>query len=30
MEVGAQEWVFDECRKIGEIKFDYLEKGDTM
>ena len=29
-EVGPQEWVFEEARKIGNISFDFAEKGDGM
>ena len=28
--VGPQEWVFNENRDIGNIAFDYLEKGNPM
>ena len=27
-EHGPQEWVFEEIRKIGDIRFKYAEKGD--
>ena len=29
-EVGPQQWVFEEERKIGTISFDFAEKGDQM
>ena len=29
-EVGPQEWLFEQNRKIGSINFDFLEKGDSM
>lgn len=27
---APQEWIFEECRKIGKIKFDYSEKSGAM
>jgi len=29
-EVGPQQWVFDETKKVGTISFDFSEKGDPM
>lgn len=29
-EVGPQRWVFDENRKVGQMKFNYLEKGEAV
>ena len=29
-EVGPQEWVFEETKKVGTISFDFAEKGDPM
>ena len=29
-EVGPQEWVFNESRKIGTIEFEFAEKGEPM
>ena len=29
-EVGPQQWVFEEAKKIGNISFDFAEKGDGM
>ena len=29
-EVGPQEWVFEETKKVGSIAFDYAEKEDPM
>ena len=26
-EVGPQEFVYEECQKIGKLKFDFLDKG---
>jgi insulysin len=26
-ELGPQQFVFDECQKIGNLKFEFLEKG---
>ena len=30
VEVGPQEFVFKECQTIGEIKFDYADKGSAI
>jgi secreted Zn-dependent insulinase-like peptidase len=27
---GAQEWVFEEKKKIGQMQFEFLEKGDPI
>lgn len=29
-EVGPQQWVHDETKKVGTISFDFAEKGDPM
>ena len=29
-EVGPQQWVFEETKKVGTISFDFAEKGDPM
>ena len=29
-EVGPQEWVFEESKRVGTISFDFAEKGDPM
>jgi insulysin len=29
-EVGPQEWVFQECHKVGNLAFKFLEKGQPI
>ena len=30
METGPQDYVFNECKTVGQMSFDFLEKGDEM
>lgn len=29
-DAGAQEWVFEECRQVGEIEFQFADKEEPM